>query len=69
LQGSPADKAGIKPGDVIQAINNQPVNKANELQQQLEKSGVGSQLPVQLQRNGQNLNLAVRPEPMPARPE
>ncbi len=69
LQGSPADKAGIKPGDVIQSINNQPVNKANELQQQLEKSGVGSQLPVQLQRNGQNLNLAVRPEPMPARPE
>jgi Do/DeqQ family serine protease len=69
LQGSPADKAGIKPGDVIQAINNQPVNKANELQQQLEKNGVGSQLPVQLQRNGQNLNLAVRPEPMPTRPE
>lgn len=69
LQGSPADKAGIKPGDVIQAINNQPVNKANELQQQLEKNGVGRQLPLQLQRNGQNLNLAVRPEPMPARPE
>jgi Do/DeqQ family serine protease len=66
---SPADRAGIKPGDVIQTVNNQPVNKANELQQQLEKSGVGSELPIQLQRNGQSLNLTVRPEPLPTRNE
>lgn len=67
VQGSPADKAGIKAGDVIQAINKQPVNKADELQRLLENNGVGSQLQLQLQRGGQNLTLAVKPEPLPAR--
>lgn len=64
-RNSPADKAGIQPGDVIQAINNQPVNKAEELQQQLEKNGVGSQLQIQLQRGSQTLKLAARPEALP----
>jgi Do/DeqQ family serine protease len=68
-QNSPADKAGIKPGDVIQAIGNQPINKANELQQQIERSGIGNPLQLQLQRNGQSLNVAVRPEPLPTRTE
>ncbi|HEY9632122.1 MAG TPA: HhoA/HhoB/HtrA family serine endopeptidase [Coleofasciculaceae cyanobacterium] len=69
VSGSPANKAGMKPGDVIQAINNQPVNKAGELQQLMEKSGVGNPLQVQLLRNGQKLSLAVRPEPLPAQSE
>ncbi len=67
VQGSPADKAGIKAGDVIQAINKQPVNKAEEFQRLLENNGVGSQLQIQLQRGGQNLTLAVKPEPLPVR--
>ncbi|HEY9707276.1 MAG TPA: PDZ domain-containing protein, partial [Oculatellaceae cyanobacterium] len=67
VQGSPADKAGIKAGDVIQAINNQPVNKAEELQRLLENNGVGNPLPIQLQRGGKNLTIAVRPEPLPVR--
>ncbi|MGC1393630.1 MAG: HhoA/HhoB/HtrA family serine endopeptidase, partial [Coleofasciculaceae cyanobacterium] len=47
-RNSPADQAGLKPGDVIQAINKQPVNKAEELQQLLDKNGVGSQLQIQI---------------------
>jgi len=66
VRNSPADRAGIRPGDVIQAINNQPVNKAEELQQQLEKNGVGSQLQIQLQRGGQSLKVAARTEALPA---
>ena len=67
VQGSPADKAGVRAGDVIQAINNQPVNKANELQRLMENNGVGSQLQMQLQRDGQTVTIAVRPEPLPER--
>ncbi len=66
VRGSPADQAGIKPGDVIQSINNQPVTKAEQIQQQLEKSGVGSQLPLTVQRSGQTVQLTVRPAPLPA---
>lgn len=65
-ENSPADRAGIQPGDVIQAINNQQVNKAEELQQQLEKNGVGSQLQIQLQRGNQKLQIAARPEALPS---
>ena len=68
-RNSPADKAGIQPGDVIQAINNQPVNKAEELQQLLDKSGVGSQLQIQIQRGSQSLKLAARPEALPTQTE
>ena len=64
-RNSPADRAGIQPGDVIQAINNQPVNKAEELQQQLEKNGVASQLQIQIQRGSQKLQIAARPEALP----
>lgn len=67
VQGSPADKAGIKAGDVIQAINKQPTNKAEELQRLLENNGVGNPLQIQLQRGGQNLTLAVKPEALPVR--
>jgi Do/DeqQ family serine protease len=69
ISGSPANKAGIRAGDIIQSINNQPVNKANELQQLVEKNGVGNPLQLQVQRNGQNLSLSVRPEPLPTQPE
>lgn len=65
VQGSPADKAGLKPGDVIQTMNNQPITKAEQIQQQLEQSGVGSQLPLKVQRGGQTLELSVQPAPVP----
>lgn len=68
-RNSPADQAGLKPGDVIQAINKQPVNKAEELQQLLDKNGVGSQLQIQIQRGSQNLNLTARPEALPTQTE
>ncbi|MEW6495850.1 MAG: HhoA/HhoB/HtrA family serine endopeptidase [Cyanobacteriota bacterium] len=68
VQGSPADEAGLRQGDVIQAINNQPVTKAEQVQQQVEKSGVGSQLPITVQRGEQTLQVTVQPAPLPERP-
>lgn len=69
VPGSPANTAGIKAGDVIQSVNNQPVNKAEELQQLVEKNGTGNPLQMQVQRNGQSLKLSVRPGPLPTQPE
>lgn len=66
VQGSPADKAGLKPGDVIQSVNNQPVTKAEQVQQQIEKSGVGNPLPMTVQRGGQTAQVSVQPAPLPA---
>jgi len=37
VPGSPAE-AGLQAGDVIQSINNQPVNKTDEVQRLVERS-------------------------------
>ncbi len=66
VRGSPADRAGLRPGDVIQTMNNQPITKAEQVQQQLEKSGVGNQLPMTIQRDGQTVQLTVQPAPLPS---
>ena len=60
VPNSPAATAGIRSGDVIQAINNQPVNTTEQVQQLVERSSVGSQLPVQVQRNGRSAQVTVR---------
>ncbi|MUG96903.1 trypsin-like serine protease [Scytonema sp. UIC 10036] len=64
-RGSPAAKAGLRPGDVISAINNQPVTKANIVQRLLDKVGVGGNLQMDIRRNGQIVALTVEPEQLP----
>jgi len=62
---SPAARAGLRTGDVIQTINNQPVTTTEQVQQIVESSSVGSQLQVQVQRNGQSAQVAVRLASLP----
>jgi S1-C subfamily serine protease len=65
--GSPAAQAGIRSGDVIQQINNQPITKAEQVQQIVNKSGIGSNLQIKILRNGQTVEVVVKPAPRPAR--
>lgn len=67
-RNSPAAKAGVRVGDVFQAIGDQPVTKANKVQQLIEKAGVGGKLPVKLQRNDRTVALTIQPEQLPAMP-
>ena len=69
VPNSPAALAGLRAGDIIQKINNQPVATVNETQRLVELAQVGDQLPMQVERNGQSVQLAVRPAPLPAQPE
>ena len=61
LQGGPASKAGVVPGDVIVAIAGKPVEDVSELLAQVAalKPGVAAQF--SLQRKKQNLQLAITP--------
>ncbi|GAA6623140.1 HhoA/HhoB/HtrA family serine endopeptidase [Scytonema sp. NUACC26] len=65
VPGSPAARAGLRAGDVIQKINNQPVTTTDALQQIVEKTGVGSTMQIELQRNGRGLQVSVQPGPLP----
>nr|WP_229490526.1 HhoA/HhoB/HtrA family serine endopeptidase [Nostoc favosum] len=65
IPNSPAARIGLRPGDVIQTINNQPVTTSEGVQQILEKNGLNN-LQIQVLRNAQNLQFTVQPEPLPS---
>ena len=65
MPNSPAAKAGLRAGDIIQKINNQPVPDAKTIQQTVENTRVGANLAVEVGRNGQNISLTVRPGTVP----
>jgi Do/DeqQ family serine protease len=60
VPNSPAAKAGLRAGDVIDKINTQEVKDANSVQQIVESSQVGNTLQVGVKRQGQSLNLGVQ---------
>lgn len=61
VRNSPAAKAGIRSGDVIDSVNGKPVKNANEVLQAIETTKVGDNVRVQVRRNGQNISLDVKP--------
>jgi S1-C subfamily serine protease len=66
---SPASVAGLKSGDVIRSINNQPVTNIEEVQKIVENSKIGNPLAMQVERNGQITQVAVKPAPLAVRRE
>ncbi|MEH1924761.1 HhoA/HhoB/HtrA family serine endopeptidase [Nostoc sp.] len=66
---SPASIAGLRVGDVIKSINSQPVTKIEEVQKLVEKSKIGTKLPIEVERNGQIVRVGVQPAPLPVRRE
>lgn len=62
---SPAASAGLKAGDVIQSVNGRSVKTADDVQQVIEGSKIGSSLPIQVDRNGQPVTISVSPGAFP----
>ena len=60
--GSPADKAGVEPGDVILAFNDQEVNSVSEARQVINDLDlrVGDKLYVDIWRNGKTKKLKLK---------
>jgi serine protease Do len=63
--GTPAEKAGLKPGDVILRLRNQPVQGPGSLQSAIEFAPVGEPVTVTVDRAGERLEISVRPEAQP----
>ncbi|GBF82543.1 HhoA/HhoB/HtrA family serine endopeptidase [Aphanothece sacrum] len=63
---SPADQAGLKPGDVLQEIDQKPLKDPGTVQQAVEKTSIGQTLPLQVERDGQSLTLEVKVGVLPA---
>lgn len=67
VPGSPADKSGLQPGDVIQRIDNQTITESENVQQIVQNKTVGSLLELEVDRNGKNLSFQVRTGNLPSR--
>ncbi|MFM7191399.1 MAG: PDZ domain-containing protein, partial [Microcystaceae cyanobacterium] len=67
VPNSPADVAGVKPGDVIQNVQGQAVQSPSQVQNLVEKTQIGSTLPLQINRDGQVVSLNVKVGVMPNR--
>lgn len=66
MRNSPAAQAGLQLGDVIQRINGQPITTADQVQQAVSKTPVGSTMQVELTRNGRAMTRSVRVGTFPA---
>src|SRR6185436_2204612 len=67
--GGPADRAGIKRGDVITAVNRQPVIDNNSLRNIVASKSPGSNVEVTAVRNGGNEKFQVALAELPVREE
>jgi Do/DeqQ family serine protease len=59
IKGGPADKAGIKQGDVITALNGKEVKDPSHLQRQVAEAGIGKLAKISIFRDGKALELGI----------
>ncbi len=62
--GMPADKAGLKVGDVITAVNGQPIKEIAQMIGMLQKTK-DAPVDVTVQRGAQQLTVTMKPVPTP----
>lgn len=58
-ENSPADEAGLEPGDVIQRFDGKPIVKMRDLPRVVAETEVGSEAEVYLFRGGEPMTLSV----------
>jgi regulator of sigma E protease len=59
--GDPADRAGVRPGDIVVAVNGERVVFARQLAEAISRNA-GRQIDLTVRRNGQEQHISVTPE-------
>jgi serine protease Do len=63
---SPAERAGIRPKDVIVGFGEEPVSSNDDLLSRLDESAIGRDATLRVLRGGREQSLWVRPQELPA---
>lgn len=69
MAGSPADRAGLKPGDVIVEMNGRPVEKIGPFRNRVARLRPRTKARVVVLRNGRSRSLVVKIGTLPGRDE
>jgi S1-C subfamily serine protease len=67
VSDSPASQAGLKPGDLLTAINGRPVRRLRDVIEVLEHESVGQRVKLQLLRGNAILTVTVLLQELPYR--
>jgi serine protease Do len=62
---SPAERAGVKPQDVIVGFGEEPVRSNDDLLSMLDESAIGRDFDLRVLRGGRERTLNVRPQELP----
>ncbi len=65
--GTPAESAGLRPGDRITSAGGRPVRSVSLLQGLVEFAPIGEELILKIEREGKLLEVPVRPQARPPR--
>jgi serine protease Do len=63
---SPAERAGVKPQDVLVGFGDEPVRSNDDLLSMLDETAIGRDFALRVLRGGRELTLRVRPQELPA---
>lgn len=65
MPGTPAEKSGLRRGDIIKRVNGVEVREASDVQVQVEDSVIGESLQVEVKRDGTVQVVEVKPTVLP----
>ena len=65
VAGAPADRAGLKPGDLVLSAGRRPVSDAQSLQRLLFDDAIGQPMPITVVRNGAMVDVIALPTELP----
>src|SRR5690606_15853129 len=68
MPDTPAERAGLRMGDVIVAVDGEPVTRVNELQRMIAAHRPGDEVQVEVIRYGERLTLDIQLMENPPRP-
>jgi S1-C subfamily serine protease len=66
VPGSPADRAGLRPGDLLLTAASKPVEKAQDLQRLMFADAIGKPLAITVMRNGALVDVIAQPSELVA---
>ncbi|HBY57868.1 MAG TPA: hypothetical protein DEG96_08450 [Candidatus Atribacteria bacterium] len=69
VKDSPAEKSGIKRGDIIVKVNDEEVNSTQKLQDKIRSINIGEKAKIEVVRDGKAINFIVKIGEMPTTQE